>query len=298
LPEWLESYEGGATIYEPRRFLLYNPETSAILVENCRNFSVGGELIVNIMIKNSSITVEEPNQLYFIKVPFNWNLKESGSSCYLYKIPVYNPFLVDKTRVKYYPFDSYSLKIGFLFPYKTDFQGLVILPEQFTITSFSINTTQKIVKTISTRNVGYFNFKPIVNETTLFSIDFSRNPDIGRKILLGIILIGLPSVLMTFFLFSSNFSTQRNIKITAFYLSVIPLFFSMLTFLKDKPTSFTLLDVSLTLSVSALILNIVKDFIFPQFFVIKISLWGNEINLKWIIISILVITTVLIWLRI
>ena len=29
LPQWLQPYEGGVTIYEPRRFFLYNPETSA-----------------------------------------------------------------------------------------------------------------------------------------------------------------------------------------------------------------------------------------------------------------------------
>ncbi len=293
LPQWLESHNLSATIYEPRRFIFYNPLTSSQLIEDCRKFSVGGNYSLQMTItKGGKLKIEKLNQTQFIRVPFDWNLEKGGSDCYFYNIPIYNPLIVDQTKIKWYPFDSYNMRFGFVFPYKTNFQGLITLPKQFRMTSFSINTTQKNVKTIPTRNVGYFNFKPIVNENQLFYIKFSRNPDFGSKILIGIILFGLPSLLFFFFLFSSPIQKDKFNKKIAFYLAIIPLFFSMTIFLKDKPRTFTLFDASLTCSVSFLILNVMNDFMFSKFFSYKFI--KLKISMKFIIFFILFILIILI----
>jgi len=273
LPQWLQPYEGGVTIYEPRRFFLYNPETSAELIDDCRKFSSGTEYITDIGLSKTSkgYKFKVYDTTIFTPVSFDWNLEKGASSCYIYKIPVYNPHIVNQTLAKYYPFDSYELKIGFSFPYQTDFQGLIIIPEEFTITNFSINATQKILETKLTRNIGYFNFKPIINEPELFLVKFYRIPDLGSRFLVFFILLGLPAILITFFWISSTPEQDRTrmSRITAFYLAIVPFFFSMTTFLNDKPSIFTIFDALMAISITSLVLNVIKDFLFPNWFTNK-----------------------------
>lgn len=259
LPPWNEQLKEGTKLLNPNNFILYNPQTSAELIENCRNFSSH----VNYYVTVPSSTA--PNR----EVPFYWNLNSGGFDCYLYNIPVYDTHLVDQTNYKWYPFDWYEMKFGFSFPYSTDFQGWISVPEEFTITSLTINTnnaTQKNYVTTMTKNIAYFSFEPMPNETQFFYVGFDRLPDWGSKILVASIILGLPFILIAFFIFSSTPQKDKTIetRIIVFYLAIIPLFISMATFLNNKPTKFTLFDALMMLSIIFLGLNLIKDFILER----------------------------------
>lgn len=292
LPQWMRPYpnESTVTIYEPRRFFLYNPVTSAEQINDCRKFSVGSGYNIPVLFSKDQgkLKIEiEFNKTSTIDTTFDWNWGEGESICYLYNIPIYNPYLVNQRNTKYYPFDDYEMSFGFSFPYATDFQGFVRIPKQFRITNLSINTSQKDVMTLQTINIAYFNFKPIENETQIFSIKFSRLPDLGSLILVGSILFGLPLLLALFFCLSAtpHINRTKENRITIFYIAIIPLFISMLPFLSDKPTEFTLFDALMALTVVFLVLNILKDFVFSE----KKLFYGS----KWrIIISIIVLIVV------
>jgi len=259
LPPWHEQLKEGEKLTNPRFFVIYNPQTSAELIKNCRNFSSNTKYNATVPYPTAPTT----------EVPFYWNSEFGGFDCYLYNLPVYNEYLVDQTNLKWYPFDTYEMKFGFSFPYATNFQGLVIIPEEFTITSIIINTTNTTRKEgPMTENIAYFASEPMPNETQFFYVGFDRLPDKGSKFLVSSIIFGLPLIIILFFILSSTTEEirTRELRITAFYLVIIPLFISMIPFLNAKPTKFTLFDALMLLSIASLGLNFIKDFILGDLF--------------------------------
>lgn len=264
LPQWIDIADDGlrATIHEPKRFLLYHPQTNAAQYKDCRKFSPGGGYDVKFSLSkhDNQLNARILKHDSMARVPVQWNQEEAGANCYIYDLPIYNPAMVDKDKTKFYPFDSYLMQVGFSIPYQTDFQGLVIIPEQFIITSIDVNTSKGI--TTLTENIGYFNLRLGTDEDVIFKINYGRIVDFGSKVLVGFIFIFLILILTLFFIKSSNpeAPVSYETRIKGYYVGVIPLFISMLVFLKDKPQIFTLFDAVMALSVILLTGNILKDF--------------------------------------
>ena len=155
LPQWQKIQDTTITTYVPRRFIFYNPKTTAKLLDECMKFSADESAAGRFELNSYKFTPLVTSQL--INTTFAWNLNPGGSSCYVYSLPIYNPYFINKDKTKYYPFDSYVLEFGVSFPYKTDFQGMVFVPEQFTITDMRFNTTSTAPEVRTNKNVGYFN---------------------------------------------------------------------------------------------------------------------------------------------
>lgn len=261
VPQILSQNGTNISLTDQRKWFFYNPEATANVDIECKKFSSGqaDHIPMSINLSSKKITVNDSSR--FSDVSFSWTDNATDTICYRYHLPVYNPRIANKSLMKQYPFDSYTVSIGFSFPYDASIKGVITLPEKYYVTNFLIqkNETEKNETEFYDKNIGYLSAQVYTNQTNIYIVSFERTPDWWNKFFIVVEMLALPFILIARFLSSKK--QNEKIDSAGFYLAVVALLFSMYPFLGDKPNSTTLFDIVILTDIILLILNVFTDFI-------------------------------------
>ncbi len=248
-----------AELRTQRMYIFSHPETKAYKIDNCSDLAIGYILEPNILLrlnrsKDPPFDIDIlPSENTTISLAI---LNDSHSSCTYFDFFYLNPNLVDKRNQFFYPFDTYTAVIGIYIPGKPYANVEMEVPDDFKINNIMSSPTTN--KKFNTENIAFVAYNLYENKTTV-TITFARYKDLSDFIYPLFSLLTLPIIIMfyVFYLYKSkDETTNKNIKYLGFVFITLPLFFNFASFYTDKPSVFTVLDISFILSVLFMIFGL------------------------------------------
>lgn len=288
---WSEFKPNQIKLNSQRFYPLLHPETTIVEVENCSDLATGFGADVGITLQAKSKITLKSGEVDTVTVDFS-KTNNIYSPCIKMDFLMLNPSLVNVSKQKFYPLDSYELFFGIFSPKINFWMNEVRLPKQFSIDKME-SAPEEFTQT-SSGNIGFFVHKDIPKSKSIdVHIIFSRYPSYS-KLFYGVLLVVLPLILIFYFLFSKNPEalSSKEHTVTAFYIILLPLFFLLKELFNDKPNVFTLLDFSFLLSLFMLFFCFLKDFTPIKFEEFKVL---NRYSFRGGIIFLLILVLYFIW---